>query len=136
MTFTNIKGLEICTIDEHKSKTFYGSDFKIIRGDRHFRICGNSQIPNVFIILDFVGNSETEVILDFSKNDFIYRDIDYDSRLLKGDVSLSQYHLEKWQIKNIEEFVKKYKPISSTRFDYYFEKEIFNFTERAIKDES
>lgn len=135
LTFTNIKGLEICIIDEHKNKTFYGSDFKIIHGDKHFRICGNSQIPHVFIILDLVGNAETEVILDFSKNDFIYRNIDYDSRLLKGDISLSQYYLEKQQIEHIEEFVKKYKPISSTRFDYYFEKEIFNFTECAIKDE-
>ena len=134
LTFTNIKGLEICIIVKHKNKTFYGSSFRIKRGDKHFRICGNSQTPNVFVILDLVGNAEAEAILDFSKSDFIYKDINYDRRLLKGDVSLSQYH-KKMQIDHLEKFVKKYKPISSTRFDFHFTKEIFGFTDCAIKDE-
>ena len=135
LTFTNIKGLEMCIIEEHKNKTFYGSSFRIKRGDKHFRICGNSQTPNVFVILDLVGNAEAEAILDFQKSDFIYKDINYDRRLLKGDVSLYQYRLEKIQIDHLEEFVKKYKPITSTRFDFHFTKEIFGFTDCAIKDE-
>ena len=134
LTFTNIKGLEMCIIEGHKNKTFYGSSFRIKRGDKHFRICGNSQTPNVFVILDLVGNAEAEAILDFQKSDLIYKGINYDRQLLKGDVSLSQYH-KKMQIDDIKKFVKNYKPISSTRFDFHFTKEIFGFTDCAIKDE-
>ena len=136
LTFTNIKGLEICIIVKHKNKTFYGSSFRIKRGDKHFRICGNSQTPNVFVILDLVGNAEAEAILDFSKSDFIYKDINYDRQLLKDNVSLSQYCLEKTLTDHLEEFVKNYKPISSTRFNFHYIKEIFGFTDCAIKDET
>lgn len=71
LTFKGIKGFEMCVIDDHKKKTYYGSIFKIERGDMHFRICGDSQFENRFIILDLIGNAEAEVLLEGSIPNFV-----------------------------------------------------------------
>ena len=88
LTFKDIKGFEMCVIDDHKKKT---SIFKIKRGDMHFRICGDSQFEKRFIILDLIGNADAEVLLEFSTGDYVYKDIDFDNKLLNGNSSLSQY---------------------------------------------
>ena len=69
----------------------------------HFRICGDSQFENRFIILDLIGNAEAEVLLEFSKGDYVYKDIDFDNKLLKGNSSLSQYHLKRTQSRSKSE---------------------------------
>lgn len=135
LTFTDIKGIEICVIDEHKSKTFYSSDFRIKRGDRHFRICGESQFENHFIILDLIGNADAEVLLDFSTSDYVYRDIELDGRLLNGSFFLAQYHLQRKQSGFFEGFISQYHQIETTRFNFEFIKEYFEFKDIATKDE-
>lgn len=136
LTFKGIKGFEMCVIDGHKKKSFYGSEFKIKRGDIHFRICGDSQFENHFIILDLIGNADAEVLLNFSTGDYVYKDIDFDNRLLNGSSSLAQYHLQRTQSRFFEEFILKYKQIDITRFNFEFIKEYFEFKDSATKDES
>ena len=136
LTFTNVKGIEICVIDEHKSKTFYGSNFRIKRGDKHFRICGESQFENHFIILDLIGTADAEVLLEFSTSDYVYRDIEFDSRLLNGCFSLEQYHLQRTQSGSLEEIIPHYHQIETTRFNFEFIKEYFEFKDIATKDEA
>lgn len=136
LTFKGIKGFEMCVIDDHKKKTYYGSIFKIKRGDMHFRICGDSQFENRFIILDLIGNADAEVLLEFSIGDYVYKDIDFDNRLLNGNSSLSQYHLQRTQSSFFEESLLQYKRIETTRFNFEFIKEYFGFKDIATKDES
>ena len=126
----------MCVVDDHKKKTHYGSIFKIKLGDMHFRICGESQFENRFIILDLIGNADAEVLLEFSIGDYVYKDIDFDNKLLNGNASLSQYHLQRTQSSSFEKSILRYKQIEKTRFNFDFIKEYFGFKDIAAKDEA
>lgn len=76
------------------------------------------------------------MLLEFSKGDYVYKDIDFDNKLLKGNSSLSQYHLQRTQSRFFEESILQYKQIEKTRFNFEFIKEYFGFKDIAAKDEA
>lgn len=135
LSLTNIKGFELCIIDENKNKMFYGTEFKINRGDRYYRVCGESQFLHNFIIIHFIGDKNSRALLRFLPENCVYKDIDLDTKLLNGSTDLRQYHPEKVEDKRLNDAVMGLKQIDKSRFDYSFLKQYFNFKDYAVMDE-
>ena len=125
----------MCIIDENKNKMFYGTEFKINRGDRYYRVCGESQFLQNFIIIHFIGDSDSRALLKFSPENCVYKDRILYTKLLKGSADLHQYHPEKVEDKRLNDAVMGLKQIDKSRFDYSFLKQYFNFKDYAVMDE-
>ena len=135
LSLTNIKGFELCIIDENKNKKFYGTEFKINCGDRYYRVFGESQFSQKFLIINFIGDKDSRALLRFLPENCVYKGIDLDTKLLNGSADLRQYHLEKVDDKKLNNAVIKFKQIDKSRFDYSFLKQYFNFKDYAVMDE-
>ena len=135
LSLTNIKGFELCIIDENKNKMFYGTEFKINHGDRYYRVFGESQFSQKFLIINFIGDKDSRAVLRFLPENCVYKGIDLDTKLLNGSADLRQYHLEKVDDKKLNNAVIKFKQIDKSRFDYAFLKQYFNFKDYAVMDE-
>lgn len=128
--FTDIKGFELCVLDDKQNKLYKSMSYKLKKGDKRFRLTGKSAFSQYFIVLNLIGNTNARICIDFDPNECVYSDEN------SYNISYNQYEMERIESPKWEDFIKSCYKERTKMFDVDFCNKYFPLLALcSVKDE-